>query len=167
MLELGVLTKEDCEQVRQWRNKNLEALRTPYMLTKEMQESFYENVVCNRNSNSRYWGIYSKKEFIGMVGIENIQWENRIGEISLIISPVEQGNGYGKQAVDLVLREAFKNMNLKTVWGECYYCNPAIGFWRKIINKYNAKEAALLNRKYYNGHYWNSLYFSIDRDAVV
>lgn len=178
-MKLDVLTKEQCERVRIWRNECLETLRTPYPLTKEMQEAFYQNVICNRNSLHRYWSIwgnYKKEtpdyrdglEFVGMGGITNLQWENSIGEISLIINPECRKQGLGERAVDLLLDQAFNYLNLQTVLGECYKCNPAWEFWQKITTKYtitNYKNCSTLrNRKYWNGKYYDSLYFTIDRD---
>jgi hypothetical protein len=54
---------------------------------------------------------------------------------------------------------------LKTVYGECYYCNAAgINFWKKYIETsdiciYSTK---LPNRKFRNGLFYDSLYFSVD-----
>jgi len=183
-MKLDALNRTQCEQVRLWRNEIPETLRTPFLLTKEMQEDFYENV-CKRESSDRYWAIIRTiddeiKEvvpetgFIGMGGIENIQWENRLGEISLIIDPTQTGNGLGKEAVDLLLDQAFNYLNLQTVWGECYCCNPAWEFWQKITERYKGRYYTgdnpptrwthLPNRKFWKGEYYDSLYFSIDRD---
>ncbi len=161
-MKLTVPTKQDCEIVRQWRNDNLVSLRTPYELTTEMQEDFYGTVVCNPNSKNRYWSIYNGKKLIGFGGITNIQWENRIGEISLIITPERREKGYGLKAVDLLLDKAFHYLNLHTVCGECYFCNDkAIAFWQKITDKYRSKSSILDNRKFWDGDYWDGLYFTI------
>jgi len=95
-MKLEPLTLEQCQQVRIWRNAEMECWRTPFMLTKEMQGDFYQKRCCDRNSPHRYWaivrtimdeikGVVPETGFIGMGGITYIQWENRIGEITLII----------------------------------------------------------------------------------
>ena len=61
-MEFKVLSLDDCLQVAEWRNECLYALRTPYMLTEEMQEEFYKNTVCNRDARARYWGIWEEPE---------------------------------------------------------------------------------------------------------
>jgi RimJ/RimL family protein N-acetyltransferase len=99
---------------------------------------------------------------MGFGGITNIQWENRIGEISLILHPDFRNKGYGEKAVELLLDQAFNYLNLQTVCGECYNCNPAAMFWQKIIDKYKAYKTTLLDRKYWDGTYYNSIYFSVD-----
>lgn len=172
-MKLVVPTRDDCEQVRLWRNECLETLRTPYPLTKEMQEGFYDNVICNPNSPHRYWAIWLepyKKDscFIGMGGVTFIEWENRLGRISLIIDPQMRDKGYGEQAMGLLLDKAFNYLNLQTACGECYHCNPTIRFWSKIIKKYRGIAISSLNkRKYWNGEYHNSLYFSFDKDTYA
>ena len=165
-MKLELPTWEDCQQVRLWRNQAMSTLRTSHQLTEEIQRKFYDDVICNPGSPHRYWSVIIKDQepsLMGFGGITNIQWENRLGEISLIIAPSLRGKGVGEKAVDLLLDKAFNYMNLQTVCGECYYCNPAIEFWEKIVFKYNGNATTLLNKKYWNGRYWGSRYFSIDR----
>lgn len=133
-----------------------------------MQNDFYENVISNRNSPHRYWGIYNSDgihaHLVGVGGITNIQHENSIGEISLIIDPKETGNGFGENAAGLLFDQAFNYIGLQTVFGECYLCNSAHVFWEKTRNKYDGYSVILPNRKFWNGDYYNSLYFSIDKE---
>ncbi len=163
-MKLRELLKEDCEILRLWRNESLSSLRTPYLITEGMQDDFYKNIISNRDSKIRYWGVCDNNELVAVVGLVPIQWENSIGEISLIVDPKKRGQGIGENAVDLLLNEAFNRLNLKTVFGECYMCTSAIDFWEKIIEKYEGYKVGLPNRKFWDGVYWGSLYFSIDRD---
>jgi len=161
-MRLEALSQEQCEVVRQWRNEDISHLRTPYLLTAPMQEQFFYDVVSHRKSVHRYWAVMDKV-FLAIGGITNIQWENRIGEISLLIAPKLRMQGYGPQIVDLLLSDAFNRLNLQTVHGECYWNNEkGIVFWGKIVNKYNGFEIPLPKRKFWNGQYYNGQYFSID-----
>lgn len=174
-MKLEPLSLQDVEIVRYWRNHEMECWRTPFMLTKEMQEDFYKRC-CDRNSPHRYWAIVDdsveakNKNFplIGMGGITYIQWENRIGEITLIIDPEKRNDGIGKQAVDLLLDQGFNYLNLRTVFGEVYACNDAVSFWKEITDKYTKTNFTnwlmLRNRKYWSGVYYSGFYFSIDKD---
>jgi RimJ/RimL family protein N-acetyltransferase len=166
-MEFRVLDREDLEMVRRWRNQCLEALRTPYALTEEQQQRFYDDVICNRNARARFWGVYADGEFIGMAGLENIEWENRCGEISIILDPNYHSKGYGKQAVEMLLIMGFNYLGLETIYGECYGCNPVRGFWENIIDKYGGDTARLPNRKFWKGELWDALYFSFDREEFV
>lgn len=163
-MKLGPLTLDQCLAVRWWRNDCMETLRTPYLLTEEMQEEFYRDVCCNRDSPHRYYAIYDDSgAFVGMGGLTFIQWENRLAEISLILDPEDRGRGLGEQAVDMLLAEAFDGMGLKTVTAECYESNQSgISFWTKVADQYGAYRTTLPNRKLWNGRFWSSLYISID-----
>jgi RimJ/RimL family protein N-acetyltransferase len=158
MIKIETLELEDLEKVRKWRADIMETLRTPYMLTKKMQEDYYNNVISKHHSNTRYWKFMDSFKFVGSGGVENIEWENKRGEISLIINPEFRMQGYGKRIIDIIIDKAFNYLNLEFIWGECYCCG-AIGFWEKIIIRKKAFKTILPNRKYYKGNYWNSLYF--------
>jgi len=124
LIEIGPLSREDMEIIRGWRNKIPETLRTPYFLTEEMQEAYYDQVICNRASTTRYWAFkqdsgFIAEELIGMGGIENISWENSIGELSVLVNPEKRGKGFGKQIVHEILNQAFNFLNLENVFAEC------------------------------------------------
>ena len=101
---LTVLTKDQCEQIRQWRNQNISRYRSSFLLTNEMQEDFYKDVICNKNSKHRYWAII-EFQFLGIVGLTDISLENRNAEISLVINPEERKQNYGEQALELIFEE--------------------------------------------------------------
>ena len=134
------------------------------MLMKEHQEDFYDSLL-SRTSNHRYFELWHNREFVGLGGVTNIQWENRIGEISLLIVPGLRGTGIGKEAVAELYRHAFYELNLNCVYGECYDSNPiARDFWYDLITtEYQGDITTLTHRKYWDGKYHNSLYFSVTK----
>lgn len=158
-------TYDDVQEVRAWRNADIAHLRTPFLLTEKMQKDFYYNVVCDRNSSSRFWSlqIQGQDGLIGFAGLINIQWENRIAEISLLINPKEQGKGHGNTAVYMMLRKGFRELNLINIFAECYHCNKALGFWQRMQAKYGGSSVNLPNRKFWDGQYWDSSYFNFNR----
>jgi len=163
-LKLNSLNLDSFQEVRKWRNSlSQNILRTPFYLTEEMQAEFYKTSICNRNSNCRFWGLYLENILIACIGLVNIEWENRLGEISLIVNPEYIKHGYGKTAFHELLWQGFNVLNLENIYGECYLCSPHVGFWRKIINEMNILTNILPNRKYYNGKYYDSLYFNFNR----
>ena len=162
-LRLDALTADDCEEVRLWRNQHLEGLRTPFPLTEEQQEVFYANVVCDRDLPLRYWAVRNEAgKIVAMVGLTDLDWYAGHGEVSLITDPSKPKQGIGSGALDLLLHEAFAQMGLQTVWGECYECNPAIGFWHKVCERHGAYMTRLPRRKRWAGKLWDSLYFAIE-----
>jgi hypothetical protein len=161
-MELRPLTMEDMHVIRRWRHQVPETLRTPYMLTREMQEDYYRTVICDRRSATRYWAVADGDVLLGYGGIENIIWENRNGEISLLMAPNERGKGLGAEAAELILEQAFYRLNLEHVYGECYMCGPYL-FWEKMVEKYAGSEVVLPRRKFWDGMYYDSYYFTFYR----
>lgn len=164
-MELRELRFEDCEEVRGWRNKQSDMLRTPYFLTEFQQAKFYQEVVCNRSANARYFGVFNGDVLIGMGGIENIQWENRLGEISLMMNPIEWV--FADEALKLILDKGFNGLNLENIYAEVYECNPRYDFWIDEANKYHPTTAVLPSRKYLKGMYYNSLYYNFTKKEFL
>lgn len=165
-MKLGIVTKDNAELVRQWRNLDIDAYRTPYPLTQEMQEEFYYKTICNRDSKDRFWAVLDGNNddcFIGMVGLVNIALENRCAELSIVIDPEMRGKDKGKQAVDLLLQEGFERLNLDNIYGECYTCSASIDFWLNICKEKMVDFVELPRRKYIDGKYHNSIYFNFVR----
>jgi RimJ/RimL family protein N-acetyltransferase len=185
-MEFKELSLSDCEQVRQWRNQVPEMLRTSFLLTKEMQEKFYHEVVCDRNARSRFWGLINPNkepikesqnyiidkalydmhpyELIGMAGLENIQHENQLAEISLILDP--ERTDFMDKALNFLLNKAFNELNLENVYTEVYSCNPHLDFWLNQHEKFNKDLPFIVlpSRKFYKGMYFNSFYINISRE---
>jgi len=176
VIKLKVLSREDAEQIRLWRNEYLDTLRTPFPLTKEQQSDWYNNVICNRQANARWFGIWRHlpatdthmevDDFIGYTGIENISWGNRQGEVSMLIGTEFQGNGYSTETYKLILNYAFNELNLDFVNGEVYCSNEKmVAIDIKTVEKNGGEYVRLPKRKYLNGKYYDSLYVLFPRPA--
>lgn len=162
------------EIVREWRNEDLSSLRTPFFLTEEMQEDYYKQL-CDQKSNKRMWCFYENydpaykcknemENLIAFGGLENIEWENRLAEISIIVDWQYRTQGYGKEAVAKILEQGFDYFNLENIYGECYKTNPdALAFWEKIMKIHSGYKTMLPQRKYWHGSYHDSLYFNINK----
>jgi RimJ/RimL family protein N-acetyltransferase len=175
-MQLKALSYPDVEQARIWRNDSMSMNRTPHLLTQEMQVKFYQEQICNRQNNARYWGIfehsheeYPKNELtcdydtlIGMGEITSISLENRNGEIGLIMHPEHLDKA--EKAIDLILEQGFDYLNLENIFAECYACSPYLDIWLNTREKYSGKYSWLHHRKFWQGQYYDSLYFNISRE---
>lgn len=172
--QLAPLERADVDHVWRWRLTCREGLRTPIMLTREQQEDWWRRVVQDCKAEHRYWAVVQQdgagatRQFVGMVGLVNLEPENGLAEISLITDPDMKGRGVGTVAVRLVLDEGFLNLGLSTIWGECYLSNPgAVEFWKKMATTYGALEASLPRRKRWAGVLWDSYCFFFTSGQVV
>lgn len=162
-MNIRAIEKKDLGQIVQERNNAMGSLRTSYRLNNEMQEKYFNDVICNRQGLTRYWMFAENEKSIGYGGIENIEWDNRRGEISILVFKNFIGLGYGKKCVEKILRQAFSYMNLRFVWGLCYETGNW-RFWIKIIKQYRAFFVWLPNQKYYKGQYYKGLYFQFKKE---
>jgi RimJ/RimL family protein N-acetyltransferase len=169
-MRLELPTKEDLEIVRQWRNENPQNYRTTIQLTPEQQEDYYNRVICDRKSDTRLWMVWNSigHQPAGMIGLEFISVENRNAELLFVWNPRNEFNpGEAETLVNELLKKAFLNVNLENVYIEVYECNDIFHFWKGIADKYHCKKATLENKRYYDGEYWNALYFTINRKGAV
>lgn len=172
-MRLRALEADDCFPIHLWRNESKVGLRTSGPESYEQQEKWYLDL--KNKKDMRFWAIEKMDEapnitpapvahwsLIGQGGFTSISFENRIAEISLIMADGWRGKGLGEQAVDLLLEQAFKFMNLHSIYGEVYMCNKeGVSFWEKIVKKYRGEFVILRDRKFWDGHYSDSLYFTI------
>ena len=164
-MKLEALRREDMSKLLEWRNAFPEAWRDPRPTTITQQYEWFDSSVSHSN-NGRYWGFYEVGHFRAQSEITSIIWESRIGEIGLIVDPKLRKLGMGKDLLLATLTQAWNTLNLKTVWGECYECNDACNFWMKCVKEWNGYLTILKNRKYWNGKFYDSIYFSWDRETT-
>lgn len=158
-LYLDTPTPADLLTVIAWRMTCPETLRTPRAITPAEQARFYAEYVCNPKSPHRYYAVRKPcdedvsgcyGEFVALVSLENISWENGHAEIGLIVDPARHGQGIGRQAVALALEVAFNRLRLQTVWLECYFCGHP-EFWHHIIRAYGGSSVIWPRRKWWGG----------------
>ncbi|WP_036843046.1 GNAT family N-acetyltransferase [Pontibacillus marinus] len=117
-ISLTALHKEDLPHIVKWHQdatflRLLDAVAAKPKTLQEI-EKWYEN---NRNSNNGYlFGIRDHEEqLLGYVELDGILWNQRNGWLSIAIGADHQGKGLGKEAMQLLLRFAFDELNLHRV----------------------------------------------------
>jgi RimJ/RimL family protein N-acetyltransferase len=78
--------------------------------------------------NSQYdWAIETidGAHYIGGCGYARIDWPSRVAEINIFIGKPWRTQGYGREAVGLLLDFMFKQMNLNKVFLKTWTFNPA------------------------------------------
>jgi len=166
VIKFRILESIDMNQIRLWRNEQLSILRTSYGLTQQSQLEFYNNKISNRDSNCRFWAVISgDKSLCGMVGLENIQWDNRIAEISLITDP-DKANLI-PNILKTLLEIAFDHINLVSVFSEVYECSPYLKLWEQTSRMNNGMGVSIPLRKFHGGKYHDSTLFTFIRGVEV
>ncbi|AET61701.1 GNAT family N-acetyltransferase [Paenibacillus terrae] len=116
-IKLSAVREEDAETMFKW-GEDAEYLRNvdtdlalPYTLKQMEAEG-------SPSSNEVYFRLRTLEDdvLIGFVAIHGIEWNNRIGQLAIGIGNTDyRGKGYGAEAVRLILRYAFYELNLNRV----------------------------------------------------
>lgn len=109
--------------------------------------------------SSMAFRIEHEDKLIGEISFRTIKWFNRKAEISLFITPEYQGKGFGKQALLMLLKFAFKKMNLYRLEAEVVdYNDKAKSLFEKVGF---VLEGRLREAKYNDGKYYDLLRFGL------
>lgn len=106
-------------------------------LTRMEEEDWLENLK-NRKDTIHLSIVISEEDdsgkLIGNCGIHNIDWKNRFGEVGIMIGEKEYHNqGYGAEAMELLLEYVFNTVNLNRIELVVYEYNArAIKLYKKL-----------------------------------
>lgn len=101
-----------------------------------------------------------RDEIIGYIELSDIQWWNGVGTLGIGIGTSDQrGNGYGSEALKLVLDFAFNEINLHRVQLNTFsYNKSAILLYEKIGFKREGVYREFINR---DGQRWDMYLYGI------
>jgi len=163
---LRAVEKQDLPFLRDWRNivefrKNFREVRE---LSLTDQESWFEHLQKTKHINFMFTIVdLDNQKPIGAAGLLYINWIIRSADFSFYIGDDNKyiGNdGIAKEAVQLLIDYAFKNLNLHKIWMELYeFDTEKIDFF---TNEFNFKQDGLLRDNCFEaGRYYNSLIISL------
>jgi RimJ/RimL family protein N-acetyltransferase len=117
------------------------------------------------SKNLFHFTIRSKEDgrLLGFVRIEGIEWTHGVASMKIAIGdPAERGKGYGSEALQVILRFAFSELNLYRLSAVVTEDNPAA---LKFFLSFNFLEEvrrrkALLR----DGQTWDSIHLGLLRD---
>lgn len=133
-VKLGSIDLSMAYQLRQWRNHILirKWCRQTSLISDQDQENWMK--LQNEDKTVKMFSIFSDTSFadnpskellIGCCGLTSIDHINQRAEFSVYIGPEYHGNGFGKKTLLTLFWHAFEDLNLNTIWGECFNKNPA------------------------------------------
>ncbi|MBW5448077.1 GNAT family N-acetyltransferase [Cohnella sp. CFH 77786] len=148
---------DDLEPMRRWVNDPDIACHLSdiflYPHPLQASEQFLEDMLGGQ-SESRGFVIADPvtEAYLGQANLDRIDWKNRVGSIGIVIASSDNlGKGYGKEALGLLIRFAFLELNLNRLELEVYdynerarRCYLACGF---------REEGRLREKQYKNGRY--------------
>ncbi|WP_096187722.1 GNAT family N-acetyltransferase [Evansella halocellulosilytica] len=159
---LRKVTEQDAETYYKWRNDPEVMQNTsPHLdlFTMSETEEFINSIV--RSSTSKSYMIVAKesKQPIGIISLIHLDYKNRNAECIIDIGEKEYwGNGYGKEAMQLLLNYSFRELNLHKVYLRVFSFNErAIRLYEKIGF---SKEGELKDQLYRNGKWYSIIHMA-------
>src|SRR5512138_2508993 len=135
------------------------------MLSARGNSKWMEEEVAEMSLASYYFSIRSLADdkLLGELGLDVINWPGRDSFVGLGIGETEYwGKGYGTDAMDILLRFAFTEINLQRVSLSVFEYNPrAIRCYEKVGFRHEGHLRKVLNR---SGRRWNEVYMGILRE---
>ncbi len=117
------------------------------------------------SKNMFYFTIRGKEDgrLLGFVLIEGIEWTHGTASMKLAIGdPAERGKGYGSEALQMMLRFAFSELNLYRMSATVGEDNPeALKFFLKFNFVEEVRRRKALQR---DGQTWDSIHLGLLRD---
>jgi len=117
-------------------------LRSPPMGMEE-EERWFENLI---QQEGKVFCIETLEgKLVGNLGIIHIEWRDRKADIGIVIGEKEYWNkGFGTEAIALLLRYMFEELNLERIWLYCDATNTRAqrsyekcGFKREGVFRHN------------------------------
>lgn len=132
---LSPIDKNDYLKYTEWVN-DMEVAVGMIFATKLIDEESERNVLERLSKSEFNFAVIDNvtNDAIGNVGFPSIDYINRIAEIGIFIGDKNYwGNGYGRQALELLLDFGFNLLNLNNIYLRVYSFNtPALHCYKKI-----------------------------------
>ena len=158
----------EIEQIRIWRNAQMDVLRQKISISYEEQISYFEKNIWplfeEIQPNQIIFSFYKKDELIGYGGLVHISWEDKRSELSFLLNPsyTQSDDLYGElfgSFITLVKKVVFEDLKFHKLFTETYEHRV---FHIDVLNKNGfILEGILRDHVIINGNLINSLIHSI------
>lgn len=156
------------EQFSKWSRDSelarLEAARPATLYTKKQIKEFIEKELLGDRPDLFFFMIRSLEDdrLLGETGLDTVQWQHGESFVGISIGEKEfWGKGYGTDAMRVLLRYAFNELNLHRVSLTVFEYNPrAIRSYEKAGFSVEGRERKFLER---GGKRWDMIYMGILR----
>jgi len=98
---------------------------------------------------------------VGDISYHHLNMLNRTCEVGYLIAPSERGNGFAREALHLLIKYLFLELNLNKVYAQTASFNKAS---IKLLESLEFKlDGTLRQHHYYNGDLYDDLLYSVLR----
>lgn len=169
LVRLRAYRKDELELVKNYVNDpevmHYTTPRIPYPYTLEDEEKWYaDNSAVNETYN---FAIETKetKEYLGGCGINKIDWKNSVVEVGIFIGNKEYwGKGYGTDAMRVLVKFIFEQMNINKVSLQVFSFNKRA---QRSYEKVGFKVEGILRQELFkDGAYHDKICMGILKNEV-
>lgn len=135
-ITLGPIKREYIDSYLKWINDQeiMQYLSAYVPLTRMKEEDWIEDLK-NRDDTILFaisiFDENGKEKHIGNCGLHDIDWRNRSSEVGIMIGEKEyHGKGYGTEAIELLIKYGFEEVNLNRIFLRVFDFNE------RAINSY-------------------------------
>lgn len=168
-LYLAVLEKDDCRKI--WDDfeydfqENTEPLNIGHSITKA--DNWFDEIQKNQGEKNIRLGVFLLDgSVIGDVALQDIDWKNRSSSIGLGIAKMcYRGQGYGSEAVGLILEYGFNNIGLERIWAHTLEHNKRAQ--NSLIKNGFILEGTERQAVYFAGRKWDRLNYGLLREEYI
>ena len=119
-IRLCALTKDDAESFAEWSNDSVYLNNLDTDFARIRTKEYFEPIIDDNNADNSVieFGIRTLHDdkLIGFIMLHSIEWNNRRAVLAVGIGDKDaRGCGYGSEAIDMILRYAFMELNLNRV----------------------------------------------------
>lgn len=170
-IRLRPLKVQDKLKMHEWRNsldliKLTQGIRFPKTI--EMETSWFESILNDISNKNVYFAIetISQDEFIGIVQLNNINQISGTSTLGFMIGDSKnQGQGYGKEFVELIVSYAFNILNLRKITSYVVdYNSKSLNLFQKLDGF--KQEGKLVEHFYFEDSYNDVLIYSLHRNKI-
>lgn len=156
-------SEEEIEKFTEWMN-DFQVTdytgRTSQIMTYENEKEYLENA--GKNTDKRTFNIVSLEDdkLVGTVGLEKINWIERSAVLGIFIGDNDfRSNGYGTEAIKLLLEYGFRYINLHSIRLDLLSVNERA---HKCYLKCGFKDTGASREQIFmNGKYYDELHMDI------
>lgn len=166
---LRPIEKEDIDIIYRhtlWEKEGRRLTGTKDVFTYTKVQQFYENAAVDSSRMDLLICLQETNEPIGDLAMMDIDHQNQHAVVRIsIFDPTYLGNGYGTEALSLLLEYGFDMLNLNRIGLDVFAFNErAIKAYKKLGFQ---QEGRIREALFYNGEYHDSIIMGVLRNEFV
>lgn len=172
--QIVAIRPEDIENIRLWRNAQIDVLRQKKMLTYEEQQLYFQEQVWptfqQENPKQILFSFLLHDTCIGYGGLTYLDWENRRAEVSFLVDPARAADEkvYRQDFthfLELLCQVAFEHMYLHRLLAETYaFRHSTIAILEKMGF---IQEGVLREHVYQQGQWIDSIMYGLLANTFI